>query len=106
MTETEQKPKGRVPRYFRVMNTARTVRRGMVKVMNDMQAGRISHQIGGKLLYGLNCVQNSLDSELIEQRLAALESQAESRVIQGNSPPPASRQPLRLVHDAETEQPA
>ena len=99
MTDDAQKTGGDVRPYFRAMNTARAVRRGMVRVMNDMQAGRISHQVGGKMLYGLNCVQGSLDSEMIEKRLAALESQAESRVIEGETVPTAPR-PLSLVRDA------
>lgn len=101
MTEPEKKPAGDIRPYFRAMNSSRAVRRGMVRVMNDMQAGRISHQIAGKMLYGLNCVQGSLDSQMIEQRLAALEEQAEARAIPGEAVHTEPRAALMLVHDAE-----
>lgn len=83
------------PLKFRKLANARDVRRAALKITNAVLGGDLSAKRANAAIYALTLVQRSLEVELVEQRLAALEAQA---AAQASTPQPPTRP--RLVYDA------
>ena len=90
MTDDQQNPADHPPKpiKIRALATSKDVRRANLKIINAVLAGTIEPAIANSALYGLNNLQRSIDSELIEARLAELEERAVGRL---SNPSRASR---------------
>jgi hypothetical protein len=76
MTEMNEKPPKR-PLRFRKLSRAQDVRRAALKITNAILAGDVEPRQANAAIYALHLVQRSLEVELLEQRLDALEARAE-----------------------------
>lgn len=56
------------------LNNATAIRRELAAVYRDMRAGRIESQEGTRLAYVLNMLRQAYETQVIEDRLTALES--------------------------------
>jgi hypothetical protein len=80
VTETNSNLVVRTPRDIaRRLGSIRGVRREMARLYADARGGDLEPSVAAKLSYVLCCIQKSLEAEVIEQRLAALEAAAERK---------------------------
>lgn len=79
MTEAVEKPADPTPRRIRVgrLNTFANVRRELVRLYADLRNGRVCAKTAGTGAYVLSIVSRTLEGELFEARLSALEDAAE-----------------------------
>jgi hypothetical protein len=87
MADEQEKPNGhpRKALQIRTLSNSRAVRRANLKIINAVLTGEIEPAVGNCALYGLNNVQRSIDSELVEARLQELEDRAQSQATGSDS---------------------
>lgn len=76
MTESTNNPDTPSPRRPPRLNTMGSVRRELARVYADARSGSLQPSIAAKLAYVLTCLQKTLEWEIVEQRLDALERNA------------------------------
>jgi len=82
--ETEQTPQP-IPKVGQ-LNTVQRVRREMVHVYKEMRQGKLPTNQGGRLVFALTCILKTIEVELIEGRLDAVERAVESSGLLTSSP--------------------
>ncbi len=88
--ETEKSVASPPAPYIGSLNSVRRVRREMIHVYKEMRQGKLATQKGGRLMFALTCILKTLELELIEGRLDAVE-----RAMQDSGLLPDERQRLR-----------
>jgi hypothetical protein len=73
--------------YVGRLDSVRRLRREMMHVYKEMRQGKLATQKGGRLMFALTCILKTLELELIEGRLDAVE-----RVMQESGLLPDERQ--------------
>lgn len=74
-TETKTPDPTPVVRLGRVA-TPRGVRRAVTRIINAVLAGHLAPKVANTAIYGLQTIQRVIETEMIEGRLAQLESHA------------------------------
>lgn len=64
--------------YVGRLDSVRRIRREMVHVYKEMRQGKLSTTQGGRLMFALTCILKTLELDLVEGRLEAIERSMET----------------------------